>query len=87
MKIDIEGNEYKALRGGMKLLTEKRIKAIQIETGGSNIDSRTYFRDFWDLLHNDYSVYRILQDGIIEVLVYEEYLECFITSNWLFVQK
>lgn len=87
LKIDIEGNEYKALRGGMKLLTEKRIKAIQIETGGSNIDSRTYFRDFWDLLHNDYSVYRILQDGIIEVLVYEEYLECFITSNWLFVQR
>lgn len=34
LKMDIEGNEYKALIGASKLLESKNIKVIQIETGG-----------------------------------------------------
>ena len=34
--MDIEGNEYKALMGASGLLREKKIGAIQIETGGAN---------------------------------------------------
>ncbi len=87
LKMDIEGNEYKALLGAEHLLNEKKIGAIQIEVGGANIDSRTYFRDFWNLLHEDFSVYRILQDGLWEIQKYEEILENFITVNYLFIKK
>lgn len=87
LKMDIEGNEFKALKGASALLKQKRIKNIQIEFGGCNIDSRTYFRDFWNLLHEDFEVYRILQDGFWKISGYSERLECFVTTNYLFVQK
>ena len=64
LKMDIEGNELKALLGAKNLLKQDRIKNIQIEFGGCNIDSRTYFRDYWNLLHDNFRVYRILRDGI-----------------------
>lgn len=87
LKMDIEGNELKALNGAKKLLAEKRIKNIQIEFGGCNIDSRTYFRDFWNLLNENFKVYRILQDGLREIPRYGERLECFVTTNYLFIKK
>lgn len=87
LKMDIEGNELKALYGACKLLEQKRINTIQIEFGGCNIDSRTYFRDFWNLLHEDYSVYRILQDGFWEITRYHERLECFCNTNYFFAKK
>lgn len=87
LKMDIEGNELNALKGANRLLREKKINHIQIEFGGCNIDSRTFFRDFWNLLHDDFKVYRILQDGFREIPCYGERLECFITTNYLFVKK
>ncbi len=87
LKIDIEGNEYKALLGAERLLMGKKIGAIQIEMGGTNIDSRTYFRDFWNLLHEDFTAYRILQNGLWEIQKYEEILEIFVTVNYLFIKK
>ena len=87
LKMDIEGNEFSALRGGKKLLTEKCIGAIQIEFGGCNIDSRTFFRDFWNLLHKDFFVYRILKNGFWEITNYTERLECFCCTNYIFVRK
>lgn len=87
LKMDIEGNELNALKGAERLLAGNRIENIQIEFGGCNIDSRTYFRDFWNLLHNDFHVYRILQDGLREIPRYGERLECFITTNYLFMRK
>lgn len=87
LKLDIEGNELRALRGGERLLKKKRIYAIQIEFGGCNIDSRTYFRDFWNLLHEDYYAYRILKNGIWKITNYTEKLECFCNTNYFFVLK
>lgn len=87
LNMDIEGNEYKALLGASKLLKEKQIGATQIETGGANIDSWTYFRDYWNLLHGDFDVFRILQKGLKKIEKYNEYLECFTTSNRLFVKN
>ena len=87
LKMDIEGHELYALKGASTLLSEKRISNIQIEFGGCNIDSRTYFKDFWNLLHIDFNVYRVLQDVLWEITKYSERLECFVTSNFLFVKK
>lgn len=87
LKMDIEGNELNALKGAEPLLRQKKIGAIQIEFGGCNIDSRTYFRDFWNLLHEDYVVYRVLLDGLYEIEAYDEVLEIFSCTNYLFVSK
>lgn len=87
LKIDIEGNELNALKGATRLLSEKRIKAIQIEFGGCNIDSRIFFRDFWNLLHENFRIYRILKNGFKEIEQYDERLEIFVTTNYLFVLK
>ena len=45
IKMDVEGHEYEVLSGGMKVL--ESVKVIQFEFGGCNIDTRTYFQDFW----------------------------------------
>jgi FkbM family methyltransferase len=68
LKIDVEGNELEVLKGAKETI----IKNIQFEFGGTNIDSRTYFRDFWNLLHDKYNIYRIVKDGICEIKEYSE---------------
>ena len=60
LKIDVEGNELNVLQGAEKSLTDGRIGAIQIEFGGCNIDSRTFLRDFWNLLSKDFRMFRIM---------------------------
>jgi hypothetical protein len=45
LKLDVEGHELSVLTGGKEML--KKIQLVQFEFGGSNIDARTYFQDFW----------------------------------------
>jgi len=87
LKLDIEGNEYNALLGAEKKLKEKKINFIQFEFGGCNIDSRTYFQDFWYLLKDDYNFYRIVKNGLRPIKNYSESLEIFITINFLLELK
>lgn len=86
-KIDVEGNELAVLEGANKLLAKKRIKFIQFEQGGSNIEARTYFQDFFYLLHSNYRIYRIVQNGLTEIKEYNEFREIFMYSNYLAVLK
>lgn len=87
LKMDIEGNEMNALKGATKILKSKKINHIQIEFGGANVDSRTYLKDFWDLLHNNYKMYRIMKNGLYEIKEYKETLEIFFCTNYFFVKK
>ena len=87
LKMDIEGNEMNALKGATKILKDKKVNHIQIEFGGANVDSRTYLKDFWDLLHNDYKMYRIMKNGLYEIKEYKETLEIFFCTNYFFVKK
>lgn len=82
LKLDVEGHELQCLKGGERLIGEGRVDFIQFEFGGANIDSRTYFRDFWALL-KDFSIYRILRDGLLQVERYSEAEEVFATTNYL----
>ena len=45
VKIDVEGHELDVLKGFGKIIN--KVKLIQFEFGGCNIDTRTYFQDFW----------------------------------------
>ncbi|MBQ7168831.1 MAG: FkbM family methyltransferase [Synergistaceae bacterium] len=84
LKIDVEGSELDVLHGAGKALADGRIKAIQIEFGGCNIDSRTFIRDFWNLLHERFRMYRIMKDGLAEIRKYDERLEIFTCTNFYF---
>lgn len=87
LKLDVEGHEVNVLNGAGKMIDNKRIDFIQFEFGGCNIDSRTYFQDFFYLLKNNYIIYRILKDGLHEIVSYKETDEIFITTNYLAVKK
>jgi len=87
LKLDIEGHELNALNGAKKMIKDNRIDFIQFEFGGCNIDSRTYFQDFYYFLKDNYTIYRILKDGIYELSNYKEIYEIFITTNFLAIKK
>jgi len=84
-KIDIEGHELTVLNS-IKNNFDK-FKLIQFEFGGCNIDSRTYFQDFWYLLKNDFDIYRIGPTGPILIKEYTERDEIMIFANYLAVNK
>ena len=87
LKLDIEGHELNALNGAKEMIANSKIDFIQFEFGGCNIDSRTYFQDFFYMLKDKYKIYRILKDGIYELPNYKETYEIFITINYLAIRK
>jgi FkbM family methyltransferase len=86
LKLDLEGHEFEALRGAKKCLDSKLINSLIFEFGGCNIDSRTYFKDFWNLLVKEYgfSFYRLLPKRRLQHLSrYSEVYEQFLWQNVL----
>ncbi len=80
LKIDVEGHELRVLQGAREMLEGGRIQRIQFEFGGTNIDARTYLRDFVRMLEPRYVLSRVLVDGL-EPLRYTEAEEIFVTTN------
>jgi FkbM family methyltransferase len=85
LKMDIEGHELRALDGARRLLEARRVRALSFEFGGSNIDSRTYFQDFWYLLRGlGFRIFRIApRVRLLEVRRYSEDLEMFTTTDYV----
>jgi len=86
LKMDIEGHEFSALQGAKETL-KNDIDFIQFEFSAANIDSRTYFKDFYELLQKDYIIYRVLRDGLFPLEKYNETQEVFFTTNYLAERK
>ncbi|WP_181893145.1 FkbM family methyltransferase [Falsiruegeria mediterranea] len=86
LKLDIEGMELSALKGAEKALRNTR--AVQFEFGGTNIDSRTYFKDFWSFFtEREFSLHRITPFGSLEIKRYSERDEVFTTTNYIAIAK
>lgn len=82
LKIDVEGHELAVLKGAKRMIDERRIRFIQFEFGGTNIDSRTFFQDFWYLL-SEFNIFRIMENGICHLRGYSEAYEIFVLQNFL----
>ena len=86
LKLDVEGHELSALSGATETL--KQIELVQFEFGGGNIDSHTYFQDFWYFFKNlDFDLYRLTPRGPVVVNEYTELLEVFRPTNYFAVRK
>lgn len=66
IKFDIEGHELYALEGLKRLLSARKVKAFSFEFGSGNLNSRTHFRDFWNLLNKDYTISIMTPSGKLE---------------------
>lgn len=85
VKIDIEGHELSALRGFGAALEQTSV--IQFEFGGCNIDTRTYFQDFWYFFkEHHFDLFRISPLGVMRVPKYRESDEFFSTTNFVAVR-
>jgi FkbM family methyltransferase len=90
MKMDIEGYELYAMRGAENSIANGLISAMSFEFGSGNINSRTYFREFWDFLQRyRFVVYRILPGGRLhKIQSYYEDLEYYRgVSNFVCVRS
>src|SRR5205823_468681 len=87
LKLDTEGHELSVLRGAEEMIGAGAIGSLQFEFGGCNIDSRTYFQDFFYLLDGRYFVYRILSRGLARVRRYTEMDEVFTTTNYVALSR
>ena len=83
LKIDVEGHELSVLQGAKEILSRGGIDFIQFEFGGCDIDSRTFFQDFWYLLGEKYVIYKIVPNGLYQIKKYSETQEIFICQNFL----
>lgn len=81
IKLDVEGHELDVLNSGPEIL--ERVRVVQFEFGGCNIDTRTYFRDFWSLFsERGFRLHRLGPRGLSELTRYREHDEVFRTTNW-----
>ncbi len=86
VKLDIEGHELTALRGFGRALQVTR--ALQFEFGGCNIDTRTYFQDFWYFFQEQhFDLYRVTPFGAERIRRYKERDEFFKTTNYIAVRQ
>lgn len=85
LKLDIEGHELDALAGAMRMFAARSVDIVTFEFGGCNIDTRTYFQDFWYFFDEvGFSLFRITPSGYMQpIKAYREIYEQFRTINFI----
>ena len=66
------------------MLSSGLVDALQFEFGGCNINSKTYFRDFFSLLSaaHGFKLFRLAPgERLVDMNNYSEALECFTWQN------
>jgi FkbM family methyltransferase len=67
LKIDVEGYELNVLQGALGMLTAKKVRLIQFEFTQLNSTVGVFFKEIYDLLSNDYHIYRLLPHGLQKI--------------------
>jgi hypothetical protein len=83
--MDIEGHELDALSGAKRMFDNKSIDIVAFEFGGCNIDTRTFFQDFWYFFSGiNMRIYRVTPSGYLyRIDSYKEIQEQFRTTNFV----
>ncbi len=87
LKMDVQGYEYNILVGAKQMLANGKIQYIQFEFDEPNIENRIFFKDFWELLSDEYHIYHSLYNGLVKVEKYHYELENFRCMNYLAIKK
>jgi FkbM family methyltransferase len=88
LKCDVEGHEHSVLAVGKKMLQAGAVKRIQFEYGGCYIDARVLLKDMFELLSgNNYSIYKIMPNRIINIPEYDQRLENFTYKNFAAIHR
>ncbi|WP_299865481.1 FkbM family methyltransferase [uncultured Hoeflea sp.] len=89
LKIDVEGHEMDVLTGGLDLLNQRQVAVVQFEFGGCNIDTRSFFKDFFDFFESRrYALYILGPGGRLNpVTRYREFNEQFATTNYIAIRQ
>lgn len=83
LKIDVEGHELDVLLGSLDFFD--KIEIILFEFGGTSIDTKLYFKDYFIFFSEmGRKIFRITPSGFIyEIKSYNEIYEKFRTTNFL----
>lgn len=82
IKIDVEGHELDVLHGGLESISKATV--VQFEFGGCNVDTRTFFLDYWEFFRKfGFTIFRISPLGLIKINSYSEALENFVVTNYV----
>lgn len=87
LKIDAEGHELKILMGVREHLAANKVDIIHFEFNEMNIMSKTFMKDFYDLLTN-YTFYRLLPNDLLPLGKYSAAkYEIFLYQNIVAVRQ
>lgn len=89
LKLDVEGHEMDVLNGGVRMFRERRVAILSFEFGGADIDSRTFFQDFWYFFRSTGTgmLYRLTPSGrMVPLLEYKELYEQFCPTVFVYLQ-
>jgi len=89
LKLDIEGHELDAFAGARRMFEAKAIDIVTFEFGGCNIDTRTFFQDFWYFFSEiNMKLFRITPSGYLcPIESYKEIHEQFTTTNFVAIAE
>lgn len=87
IKIDTEGHEYSVLSGASNLIKSKAIDVIQFEFNEMNVISRTFLKDFYEILYDHYEIYRLDSKKLIHLKEYSTTNEIFQYQNIIAIKR
>jgi FkbM family methyltransferase len=85
LKLDVEGHELDVLKGAASMFSSRSIDIVTFEFGGTNIDTRSFFQDFYYFFkEHNMDLFRITPSGyLFPIDKYKEEYEQFITTNFV----